>query len=272
VQLQTRQGYWTPTSETLRAAVAAMPTAAVNRLPPWPTRISPLIRPWFGTTRGDNGRTRVSFAWEPAGSVPVGRTRSASPARIILKAMQPDGTLLFEGEVRRAGATEVAADRGRTASFELPPGRVRLQMSIEDATSTVLDTDMREITVNAIAGPLAFGTPQVFRARTAREFRAIAANPDAPPAPSREFSRAERLLIRAHLYADAGDPTLSARLVSGLGGPMREVAATPGSAPGVFDLDVPLAGLPVGEYRIALAARAPDGTEASDVIVFRVTP
>ena len=54
---------------------------------------------------------------------------------------------------------------------------------------------------------VALGTPEVFRARNAREFRALEAQAAVPVA-SREFSRTERLLIRFPAYGPAGTPPL----------------------------------------------------------------
>ena len=66
--------------------------------------------------------------------------------------------------------------------FEVPPGRARLRMSIEDSAEQQIDPDVREIVVRrSSAAPVAIGTPEVLRARTARDVRALEADPDAVP-------------------------------------------------------------------------------------------
>jgi hypothetical protein len=270
VQLRTRDGYWTPTGESLRARMTSLQQVAPRRVPEWPTRVSPLIRPWFGLMRGGDGRTRVSVVWEPATPVPGGRGRPETPARVTLKAQQLDGTEVFEGTLQQTGSADDAGE-ARAAIFELPPGRLRLQMAIEDATSRLLDTDMRELSVRALTGPVVFGTPQVLRARTAREFRALAANSSAAPVASRDFSRSERLLIRVPVYADSDGMALTANLANALGGSMRELRVGRGTDSSVHEVDLPLAGLAAGDYRINFVARAGDA-EAAELVTFRVRP
>ncbi len=70
---------------------------------PW--HASVLIHPWFGLARGANGRTRITFVWEPVGRIPGDRSRRLLPARVQFKALSLDG----DDAVRRRGA----ADRRR---------------------------------------------------------------------------------------------------------------------------------------------------------------
>src|SRR4029079_14040708 len=68
VSVRTRKGYWAvPPDEEIRAALLK-PRAPVPVEPP--RRISTLIRPSVGAARAENGQTRVTFVWEPAGRVP----------------------------------------------------------------------------------------------------------------------------------------------------------------------------------------------------------
>jgi hypothetical protein len=143
-------------------------------------------------------------------------------------------------------------------------------MEIEDEASQLIDTDVRDITVGALDGPVAVGTAEVLRARTARDVRALAADPDAVPVASRVFSRAEQLIIRVRPYATGAEPRLSATLASVLGGPMRVLPVEAGPAAGVFQVSLPLAGLAPGEYRVQVAAEA-GGHDATETVAFRVT-
>src|SRR5207248_10377617 len=139
-----------------------------------PRRTSPLIRAWFGQARGEGNATRVSFVWEPAPLVPVGRGAAARPARVSLSVSRQDGTPVFDGIVLPSGAGGAIAGSDRSeASFELPPGRLLVQMKIEDAAARVIDTDVRDLVVGAFSDPVTIGTAQVFRARSAREYREI---------------------------------------------------------------------------------------------------
>ncbi len=258
VALRTRPGYWEPLPDA--AAVLRGNTPAAPTLP---RHASPLIRPWFGLTRADEGRTRVQFVWEPAARVPGDRSRAGVPARAILNVLDADGTLLFESTVDAAG--------GSRAVFDVAPGKVQLRIQIEDDSAKLLDTDVRELVVEPLAGPVALGTAQVLRARNALEFRTLDGNLDAVPVVTRQFSRAERLLIRVPAYASEGTAIVVAQLVSGMGQIMRElhVVSTPTSA--MQSIDLPLSGLASGEYRVELTATS-GGARAQDSIPFRVTP
>src|SRR5262249_3406660 len=158
--------------------------------------------------------TKVSFVWEPAPLVPAGRGAASRPARVALSiTRQDDGTPVFDGVVMPSGggASIGVSDRSE-ASFELPPGRLLVQMKIQDAGARVLDTDVRDLVVAPFNGPMTIGTAEVYRARSARELRAIAVDRDAAPVATRQFSRADTLLIRVPVSASGEEPTVSARL------------------------------------------------------------
>jgi hypothetical protein len=185
-----------------------------------------------------------------------------------------DGTPVFEGVVLPTGVRlfEPSAARQSLVSFPSPAGRLLVQMSIEDAAARVVDRDVRDLVVGGFPGPVSTGSPEVLRARNAREFGALAADPDAIPVASRQFSRAERLLIRIPVFTTGPAPVVSARLVSGFGGAMRPLIVSPvPSRPTQFQVDVPLAALANGAYTIEWTARTPDG-EARESLPFRVTP
>jgi hypothetical protein len=232
--------------------------------------LSPLIRPWFGLTRGADGQTRVRFVWEPAPRVPGDRSRAQPPARVTMKATQPDGTAVFEGVVGAATPSAILADEPLQAVFDAAPGRLLIQMTIQNAVAQVLDVDVRDIAVSALTAQVVLGTPQVWRARTAREFRALLEHPEAPPAAAREFSRAERLLIRVPAFGSDA-PVVSARLLSRQGVPMRELPLSVESDASTRQMDLPLAGFAVGEYVIEFAAHGA-GRDVREALRFRVVP
>jgi VWFA-related protein len=268
-----RKGFWAPTADdVLRARLLAR--ANEPKPPPEPPRrISPLIRPWFGVARGAAGSTQVSFVWEPAGRVPGDRSRPPMLAKITLKASKADGTQVFEGVVRPAGAAAAGAsgDDPVRAVFETPPGRLRLQMRIEDAASRVIDTDVRDLIVSPLNALVTLGTPEVIRARSALDYRALAPDAAAVPTSAREFSRSERLIIRVPAYAADADLAVTARLSSRQGGSLRAIAVTAGPSPNLYQVDLPLAGLASSTYVVQFTATSASG-QARDEIAFRVTP
>jgi VWFA-related protein len=273
VQVHARRGYFARSpDDLLRAAVLARLNAPRPVTPPEPpAHASPLIQPWFGWARGNAGKTRVTFVWEPAARVPGDRSRRIA-ARLTFTALTADGALIFEGSVAPTGVgtiEEPGAISSR-AVFDAPPGRIKLRMTIEDAASQVIDRDVRDIVVRDLRGEVAIGTPQVMRARNARELRTLDEQA-AVPVVSRAFSRAEQLLVRVPVYGRTGTPRVSARLLNRAGQEMRELSIASPGPDGVEAFSVPLAGLAVGDYAIEVKATDAAG-EAKDRIAFRVTP
>jgi VWFA-related protein len=261
VKVRARKGYWAPTPEEIQRA--RLLTSGGATLPPIklepPRHASTLIRPWFGIARGDSGKIRLTFVWEPAGAVP-GDRRVKIPARLNVKAVSADGKLVFEGTV---------SDRS-SAVFDVPPGRVTFTSSVEDAAAQTIDSDVRDVMVRDLKGAVVLGTPVVLRARNARDLRDLREDASAIPVASRTFSRAEQLLIRVPAYA-AQFPTLSAVLISPAGQQMRELSAAQpiGPAP-IAQFELPLAGLPPGAYSVQIIATFPAGN-AQETVAFRVT-
>ena len=273
VSVRTRKGYWTASpDEALRAALLAKANEPKKTVPPEPApHVSGLIRPWFGMARGAGGRTRVTFVWEPAVRIPGERVRQIA-TRLVLTARAGDGTVLFEGPVAPTGpaAMDDPAATPSRAAFDAPPGRLRLRMAIQDAASDVLDQDVREISIRDLRGDVAVGTPEVLRARNAREFRTLDVEAAVPVA-SREFRRTERLLIRFQAYGSPGAaPTVSAKLLGRMGHAIRDLPVAAAATPGDSAIDLPLAGFANGEYVIEVTATS-GARDASDRVAFRVT-
>jgi len=273
-QLRARPGYYSPSpDDALRRALLDKLAHPTPPPPPEPApHASTLIRPWFGTARGANGKTRVTIVWEPTARALSDRLKRI-PTQLKVTALAGDDSVLFEGAILPTGAGAMDDPGGpqSRASFEVTPGRLRLRMAVLDAAQAVLDTDIRTISVRDMSG-VSIATPEVLRARNAREFRALD-NVLAVPVAAREFSRTERLFIRFRAYGTAaGDVTVGARLLSRMG-PMRQLpvaAIDDGGLSKRQEIDVPLAGLAAGDYVIEVSASGPGG-EAKDVIDFRVT-
>jgi hypothetical protein len=272
VQIRARSGYWAPSAnDRFVAELLARPSGPpVIHLEP-AHRISPLIQPWFGLSLGDNGKTRVTFVWEPSVAVPGDRGRPAA-ARLELTALGGSDAVVFEGAVLPTGPgmIEEASGEPSRAVFDVAPGQLRLRMKIEDASRDEVDSDVREILVRDLRGGVAIGTPEFLRARNAREFRTLDRAAEAVPVSSRQFSRTERLLIRFPAYAPGGQqPSVSARLLNRMGQPMRTLEVRP-AADGEHEIDLTLAGLATGDYQVEVAATSPAG-HTTEVLGFRVT-
>jgi hypothetical protein len=193
---------------------------------------------------------------------------------VVLTALAADGGVLFEGPVSPTGPATID-EPGTTparAVFDVPPGRLRLRMTIQDAAAQQIDRDVREISIRDLRVVPALATPQILRARNAREFRSIDAEAAVPVA-AREFSRTERLLIRFQAYGTPdARPAVTARLLGRMGQVVRDLAIAPRpDADGLQAIDLPLAGFAAGEYAIEVAASSAGG-EVKDRVGFRVTP
>lgn len=272
VQVRARSGYWAPSADDRLGAelLARGSGPPVIRLDP-PRRISPLIQPWFGWSLGSEGKTRVTFVWEPSIAVPGDRARP-SAARLNLTVLGAGDAVVFEGPVLPTGPGMVEAPGSEPlrAVFDAAPGPLRLRMKIQDASRQEVDSDVREISVRDLRGAVAIGTPEFLRARNAREFRTLDGAPEAVPVSSRRFSRTERLLVRFPAYApDGQQPSVSARLLNRTGQPMRTLDVR-SAADGGHEIDIVLAGLAAGDYQLELAATSPTG-HATEVLSFRVT-
>jgi hypothetical protein len=110
--------------------------------------------------------------------------------------------------------------------------------------------------------------PEIIRARTQREFQAATVNPAAPPTPSREFRRSDRLIVRAAAQNTAADPlTVSARLLNRWGQPMRDLQVIDSPGSGVVQFGLPLAWLVPGDYEIELRTTQAGGVASQKILV-----
>jgi VWFA-related protein len=289
VDVRARKGYWAYTSEDVARATAPPKPEAPSAVTAALTSIAEPSRGrsarfWVGTARGENGRTQVTFAWEPVAPGPGERTAGAETpaARVVLTATAPDGQPLFKGRVPddaaaagsgaqapMAGAPG-AVPSGAITMFETPPGQVQLRMVVENNRGQVMDSATRELTVPDFSRvQVSLSTPRVYRARTAREIQTLKANPEAVPAVERNFSRTERMLIRVEAYAPGGvNPTVTARLLNRSGQSMADVPVqTP--APGRGELELGLSSLAAGDYLVELTAKTDAGT-AQELVAFKI--
>jgi VWFA-related protein len=275
VQVRARKGYWALSADDFARATApptpAPPKAVEAALAAIgvPSR-GRVIRTWVGASRGANGKTAMTFVWEPAPRVPGDRTEQAS--RVMLTVVGEGGAPIFRGRVPETPTPSVAATSGARVTFEAPPGKVQLRLSVEGAASEVLDSETREVPVPDLTSPqTVLGTPEFFRARTLRDFQMMQADTKAVPTATREFSRTDRVLVRVPAYGPGGTPpAIAAKLLNRAGDPMSELPTT---APGSNAIEVPLARLSPGEYLVEITAGDPAaaGDAIKEVVGFRVT-
>ena len=288
VQVRHRKGYWALTAEeTARALAPPTPAppkdfeTALASITPRPAAQAEAVRTWLGTSRGENGKTRITFVWEPAPPPPGVRRDEA--ARVSVTAMAPDGSAYFRGRVPdvtmastaplqaagTAGGGPVARGPAQVV-FEAPPGPMQLRYSIENASGGVIDTDIREVAVPDLTAPqVQLSTPTVLRARTVREFRDIAADPHAVPSASREFRRTDRLVIRFDAYVLAGTPEVTAKLLNRGGQAMLDIPVSTQAAGAGYQVDMPLASMAPAEYLVEITAKGEAG-DAKQLIAFRL--
>ena len=256
-QIRVRSGYWSANPELLRLAAGGSAAPRANLMSMRPPHSSPLIRPWVGTARGPDGLTNVTVTWDPGVAPP----RNQRVGSVELKATTDDGKVIFDGPLMSL------------ATFAASPGIVHLEMTILGLDGKTLDSDYRGVPVpNLRVSRLTFASMQVVRTRNAREFTEAARNPTANPAPSREFSRAERLLLRVPVYsATDAAATVTATLLNRLGTPMRSLAPVSSDLPAeIAQFDLPLSSLAPDDYRVELKASA-GSEEAKALLLFRVT-
>ena len=300
LQVRARRGYWAATTEDVKKAEKATGPAVPDTAKPvmaalasiaTPVQSARYVRTWLGTERGENGKTKVTLVWEPLPQPPGGNARKdPPPGRVSVIAATEKGDLVFRGRTPDAGQLASANPQatGATASlpssaanapaapqaltFEAPPGKLELRMTVEGAGGGVLDQEIRNITVpDLTAARPALSTPRVYSARTPREFQALATNAAAVPPANREFSRTMRLLIRFDSYGPGNEvPAPTAALLNNNGQKFADVPVAAASAGGTHQIDMSLATIPAGEYVIEITVKGATGETAKELVAFRV--
>ena len=302
LQVRARRGYWAATPEDVKKAEkttgpsvpdAAKPVLQALASIAVPVQSGKYVRTWLGTERGENGKTKVTLVWEPLPKTPVGNLRNdPAPGRVSLIAATEKGDLVYRGRapdgaqlasanpqatgasasLPASAAATVTAATPQSLTFEAPPGKLELRMTVEGAGGGVLDQEIRNITIpDLTAARPALSTPRVYAVRTPREFQAIAGNAAAVPPANREFSRTMRLLIRFNSYGPGNEvPAPTAALLNSNGQKFTDVPVTAASAGGTHQIDMSLATIPAGEYVIEITTKSASGETAKELVAFRV--
>jgi VWFA-related protein len=288
VQVRARRGFWAFTADEIKRAVAGPrpgpPPAVTKAL----AAITPLtnrryVRTWIGNDKGDAGKTKLTFVWEPLPPTPG--VKRDEPRRVSVLATSPSGDIVYRGRV----PSELApSGSGGSVSFDAPPGKLDVRLTIEGDGTGTLDVEDRDLEVPDLSAPeVIITTPRVWAARTAREFTALASGTAPPPTLTREFRRTERLLVRFDALAPGtAPPAVTAQLLNQQGTRMTDVAVAAGSAAATasasaeatadrsasqaFVIDLPLANLAAGQYLLEITANAEGQKPVSELIAFRV--
>ena len=293
VDVRARKGYVAFNTEDLKRALAPsvpdrpkdvdLALASIGNAPR-----GDLIRSWMGMSRGANGKTKITYVWEPAAT--PGATAPKAAARVQLTVIGPDGTPYYRGSSPSAAsspssgmidisgppppaATAAPSPRSaRVVTFELPPGPMQMKVRVNDAGDTELDSDAHQFFVPDLTTPeVRLSTPAVFRARTGPEAELLSKDANAVPAIGREFRRTERLVVRVQAYGPGTEvPDITARVLNRSGSAVEELPLTPQPVTGLVNVQVPLANLAPGEYLVELKAKG-QGGEAKQLVAFRVT-
>jgi VWFA-related protein len=281
VDVRARKGYWAYTAEdAARASAPAKPEAA----PAVSNALATLANPprgrparfWIGTARGENGKSRVTFAWEPVTPAAGERKPGAEPpSHVTLTALAPDGRPLFRGRVpdqpvTAGSGTALGTPVSSATTFEVPPGQMQMRIVVQNADGQVMDSALQELTVpDYTKVQVSFGTPRMFRARTARDVKAVMSDANAPPTADRNFSRTERVFVRAEAYAPGSSkPAVTARLLNRDGTAMSDILVRM-SETGTAEIDLALAAFAAGDYLLELNATA-EGSTAQEVLAIRI--
>jgi VWFA-related protein len=294
VDVRARRGFWAasaadverianPTKEIAKPIQAAFASIAPA------VQAKRYVRTWVGSQRGEGGKTRVTVVWEPM-PLPPGARRDPIAGLSVLAA-DGTGSLVYRGRsggngavnvgsgpgsVRPPGPAAGAASGGASApqqvTFDAPPGKLELRLTVEGADGAgTLDRDTQTVDIPDFSAPQpSLSTPRVYRGRTARDLQSVQSDGAALPAITREFSRTERLLIRFDAYVPGTEQAApTARLLNRAGDKMQDLTVAPATAGGTHQLEVGLNSMPPGEYLVELTL--PGATDAtSSLIAFRV--
>ena len=265
VDVRSRSGYWAYSDDDVERASTPSFTRPPEVEKAFDVIAEPaagrLIRSWFAGARRPDGRTDVTLVWEA-----LRPTGPDVPARVMV-------TATAGSEVVHRGRVAKAADAtGRVAgqvTFPAPPGPLAVRFSAETDTGDALDTDSREWIVPDFTGvDPSISTPRLHRARTARDIQTLKAAATLVPDTSRTFSRIERLLVRFEVYGPAAAaPVL--KLLNRNGDKISEWPVT-ARAGGGHEAEVPLSGVPPGDYLIEIASSADKGA-AKTLVALRIT-
>jgi hypothetical protein len=290
LNVRARRGFWAarpedairvanPTPDVAKPVQTALASIATS------VQAGKYVRTWIGSERGEGGNTRVTLVWEPLPFPPGDRREPAG--RVSLLAATAAGNVVYRGRAPErpvvaavttgslgsSAASAVPSTPPQRLTFDAPPGKVELRITVEGSTGGTLDQEIRDIEVPDFTSPqVTMSTPRLYRARTLPELRTITADPNAIPAASRDFSRTERVLIRFSAYGPGTErPEATAVLLNRGGTKVSDVPIAVSTVPGTtHEITLGLNTIAAGEYLVEVTVKGPSG-ETKTLIPFRVT-
>ena len=267
VQVRARRGFWALSNDDIARAVAGPkpgpPPAVAKAL----AAIAPMtnrryIRTWIGNDKGENGKTKLTFLWEPLPPTPGVKRDEAR--RVTVLATSPKGDIIYRG---RVPSDLAASGTGGMVSFDAPPGGLDVRLTIEGDGTGTLDSEDRKLEVPDFSAPdVIISTPRVWVGRNARDFAALTSAAPPPPVVTRDFRRTDRLLIKFEVVGPSGvTPTVTAQLLNQAGTKMLDIPVTSGTS-----IDLALANLAAGQYLLEVIAKGDGDKPVSELIAFRV--
>jgi len=257
VDVHARNGYFAPTLAEMESARKA---AVAEELPPEVKHAVSALAPrpdaagefWAGAAPGANGAPRVTVSWIAQDN--------AHPPQVAVVATGADGKVYYDGPLENG-----------TASFDAPPGALKIQRTVLDADGAPKDREQVSLDVPDFASAaLAIGSPEFFKARNGLELKQLRGAASATPYAGRDFERTDHLIVRFTVSGKAVDgATLTAHLLSRRGDSLASLpfAAVAGQK-NVYEIDLPIGSIARGEYLIAIDA-AHDADHARTLVPFR---
>jgi hypothetical protein len=197
---------------------------------------------------------QVTLAWTRRASAP---RNTASRVTVMARANE----VVFDGTVQPDGTM-----------FETAIADVQLAFAVMSADGEVLDRVTRTLDAAAMtAGALALSTPVVYRASTSAQIRAMQESaPAVPVHAGREFVRTDRVFVRVSLAgAVSATGAVTARLLDRRGAMLVSLPVARLADEEIWQNELPLASLGIGEYAIELGAENGDN-HARAIVPFRV--
>ena len=218
---------------------------------------------WLGTARGEKGKTRVTFVWEPLPPTPgqrgaISRSRRVSLLAAVPRAIRSSAARVPERAAaaahrrvrprrrvgRQGGATQLRRLAGRTGAA--PLGRRQGGRSIDSTARSEIDGP------GLHPGAVSFSTPRVYRVRTVPRAPGDRGRRRRRADGRREFWRTERLLIRFDVYGGQ-DAAPTAVLLNRSGQKMADLPVQRQRPQAEIDLG--LSAIAAGEYLIEINAK-----------------
>jgi hypothetical protein len=257
VDVHARNGYFAPTLAEMESARKA---AVAEELPPEVKHAVSVLAPrpdaagdfWAGAAPGPNGAPRITVSWMPQDA--------AHPPAIAVVATGADGKVYYDGPLTDG-----------TASFDAPPGALKIQRTVLDAEGAPKDREQVSLDVPDFASAaLAIGSPLFFKARNGLELKQLRGTTDATPYAGKDFERTDHLIVRFSITGKAVEgATVTAHLLGRRGDSLASLpfAAVAGQK-NVYEIDLPIGSIARGEYLIAIDATH-DADHARTLVPFR---